>query len=78
MGSKPPLNQQPVITLVVSGLSDFVITAGGCLTTAMVATGSATMPTAPVWVFAIVTGLIATARGLRALLAPPPAKSEGP
>jgi hypothetical protein len=61
--------------MAVSALSDFIISAGGCLTTAMVATGSAAMPTTPVWVFAVVTGLVAACRGLRALLTPPPSKA---
>ncbi len=62
-----------VLFISVSALSDFIISAGGCLTTAMVATGSASMPTTAVMIFAITTGLVAAARGIRALLTPPPA-----
>jgi hypothetical protein len=66
------MTSQPWITLTVSALTNFIISAGGCLTTAMVATGSATMPTAAVMIFATVTGLIAAARGLQAILSAPP------
>ena len=65
------------LTLVVSATTDFVIGAGGCLTTAMVGTGSATMPTAPVLIFSVVTGAVTAARGVRSLLAQPPAKTDG-
>lgn len=65
-----------LLTLVVSCLTDFIISAGGCLTTAMVATGSTTMPSGAVMAFSIVTGLIAAARGARALLAQPPGSSS--
>jgi hypothetical protein len=68
------MNQQPLLTIIVSALSDFVISAGGCMTTAMVATGSTTMPSTAVLVFSGVTGAIAAARGVRALLTPPPTK----
>ena len=60
------------LTLIVSAMTDFVIGAGGCLTTAMVATGSTTMPTAPVMIFAIVTGAVTAARRVQALLQSPP------
>ncbi len=66
------MNSQTWITLIVSFLTDFVISAGGCLTTAMVATGSATMPSTPVIIFSAVTGLVAASRRVQALLTPPP------
>lgn len=66
------MNNYPWLTIIVSATSDFVISAGGCLTTAMVATGSTQMPTTAVLIFALTTGAIAAARGVRALLAPPP------
>jgi len=62
-------------TVAISFLTDFVISAGGCLTTAMVATGSATMPTTPVMIFSVVTGLVAASRRVQALLSPPPPKA---
>ena len=63
-------------TLAISFLTDFVISAGGCMTTAMVATGSATMPNTPVIVFAAITGLVAASRRVQALLTPPPAEKK--
>lgn len=66
------MNDKPWVTLIVSSLSDFVISAGGCLTTAMVATGSAAMPTPAVLIFSVVTGLVAAARGFRSLISTPP------
>ena len=63
------------LTLAISFSSDFVISAGGCLTTAMVATGETEMPSTPVLLFAIVTGLVAASRRIQALLAPPPTKA---
>ena len=56
------------MTVTISFFTDFVISAGGCLTTAMVATGSAAMPTTPVLIFSVVTGLVAASRRVQALL----------
>ena len=64
------------LTVIVSAITDFVIGAGGCLTTAMIATGSATMPSTPVIVFAAVTGAVTAARRVQAIVAPPPAKKD--
>ncbi len=69
---------QLTFTVIVSFLTDFVISAGGALTTAMVATGVADMPTIPVWIFAAITGLIAASRRVQALLAPSPAPPKPP
>ena len=63
------------LILIVSFGSDFVISAGGCLTTAMVATGDTQMPSTPVLLFAIVTGLVAASRRIQALLSPSPTKA---
>ena len=60
------------VRLLISSLSDFVIVGGGCLTTAMVATGNATMPGVPVIVISVVTGLIAAARTLKGTFTEPP------
>ncbi len=68
------MNSQTWVTLIVSFITDFVISAGGCLTTAMVATGSAAMPTTPVIIFSAVTGLVAASRRVQALLTPTPPK----
>lgn len=63
------------VIIAVSCLSTFIISAGGCLTTAMVATGSALIPNVAVIVFATVTGLIAAARQLQAILSTPPGQA---
>lgn len=59
-------------TLGVSFVTDFIISAGGALSTAMVATGSTSLPTKATAVFAIVTGLVAASRRIQALLQVPP------
>lgn len=62
------------VTILISCISDFVISAGGALTAAMVATGGATiMPSKAVALVAIITGAIAAARRVQALMAVPPA-----
>jgi hypothetical protein len=66
------MNNQPWITLIVSAITDFVISAGGALTTAMVATTSQTLPSTATIVFSVVTGLVAAARGTQKLLTPTP------
>lgn len=58
------------ITLTVSFVTDFIISAGGALSTAMVATGSTALPTKATAVFAIITGLVAASRRVQALLSP--------
>ncbi len=59
------------ITFAVSSLTDFIISAGGCLTTAMVATGGSTaLPSTATIIFSVVTGLVATARGAQKMLSP--------
>ncbi len=63
---------QPWLTLIVSSISDFVISAGGALTAAMVATGSTQMPGKATALVAIITGAIAAARRVQALLSVPP------
>lgn len=60
------------ISLVISGVTDFIISAGGCVTTAMVATGSTAMPSTATWIFAVITGAVAASRRLQALLQVPP------
>lgn len=64
------------VTLIVSFITDFIISAGGALSTAMVATGSTSMPTKATTAFAIVTGLIAASRRIQALLQVPPVTTK--
>ena len=64
------MTQQSWITLIVSALTDCIISAGGALTTAMVATGSTAMPTKAVALFAVITGLMAAARGIQKAISP--------
>ncbi len=73
------MNNQPWITVIVSALTDFIIGAGGALTTAMVAT-SGTAPAVPstaVIIFSCATGAIAAARGTQKLLTPTPGPPSG-
>ncbi len=62
------------ITLGVSFMSDFLITAGSTLGGAMVATsgGPVSVPSKGVWILALITGLVAAARRVQALLQTPP------
>lgn len=62
------------VQLGISFLSDFVITGGGTLTTAMVATKSVEMPSEAVWLLAVVFGLIAAFRRLQSITSPALAK----
>lgn len=48
--------------LIVSAGTDFIITAGGSVLSAMVATNMLAMPSAPVILVAVLTGCIAAAR----------------
>ncbi len=64
------------LTLIISAVSDFVIVAGGALMTAMVAAGSQQMPSTTAFLFAWVTGVVAAARRVEALMRTPPIKSE--
>jgi hypothetical protein len=66
------MNNQKWVTLIVSALTDFIISAGGCLTSAMVATGNPAVPSIGVIIFSTVTGLVAAARGTQKLLTPTP------
>lgn len=63
-------------TLAISFLSDFVISAGGAMLTAMVASGQTEVPKPAVMIFAIVTGLVAAGRRVQALLQVPPVPPE--
>lgn len=64
-------------SLLVSFLSDVVITGGTALTTAMVAGDSAHMPTTAVWILALVGGLMAGFRALKAAISPAPGNTTG-
>ena len=59
-----------IVTLTVSFLSDFIISAGGALMTVMVVNNTAQLPTKAAWIVAAVTGLVAGARRVQALIAP--------
>lgn len=65
MGTAP---EPTPLSIAISFLTDFIISAGGCLTTAMVATGNTAVPSVAVMIFSIVTGLVAAARRVQALL----------
>jgi hypothetical protein len=57
--------------IVVSIISDFIISAGGCVLTGMTAAAQ-TIPSTATLIFAGVTGLVQAARGVQKLLATPP------
>ena len=58
------------LTLAISFLSDFVITAGGTLATAMVHAGNTETPSQAVLLLSLVLGLVAASRRVQALIAP--------
>ena len=60
------------VMIVASGLTTFIISAGGCLLSAMAATGSTAIPSVSALVFSGVTGLVAAAKGTQDLLTHPP------
>lgn len=64
------MTTQTWITLSISFLTDFIISAGGAITTAMVASDNTAVPSVAVCIFAIVTGLVAASRRVQALLQP--------
>ena len=68
---------QYLLTLVVSFFTDFMISGGSAYTAAMVGAGSTQVPTRAALILALVTGLIAGARRLQALMAPPPLPPNG-
>lgn len=56
------------LVLLISAFTDFVITAGGSLTAAMIATGSASLPNHAVILFACLLGSVAMARTIQQAL----------
>ena len=56
------------VILVISAVTDFLISGGGVLTGAMVANGAVTWPTPAVWLFATIIGLVAAGKEMRAVL----------
>ena len=56
------------LVLIVSALTDFIITAGTSLMSVMVATGSPQMPEPAVWVIVTAGGLVAAARTIQQAL----------
>lgn len=59
-----------ILTIGVSALTSFVISAGGALLAAMTATGSASVPSVATLIFAGLTGAVASARDVQKMLAP--------
>jgi len=56
------------LILLVSALTDFAITAGGSITSAMLATGSAEIPSKGVILIALVAGIMSAARTIQQAL----------
>lgn len=63
------------IVLMISAVTDFIITAGTGLTTAMVATGSTSMPNKATVLLMLIGGLIAMARTIQQALKTTPETS---
>lgn len=59
------------VTLTISFLTDFIITAGTTVSTVMVASSSTALPSKATWIMATIGGLVAAARRVQALVAPP-------
>jgi pyrroline-5-carboxylate reductase len=57
--------------IIVSVISDFIISGGGCLLAGMTAAAQV-IPSTATLIFAGVTGLVQAARGVQKLLAAPP------
>lgn len=60
----------PTVLILIQFFFDFVITAGGIVSGAMLEQGTAMLPTRAVWVLALVTGFIAASRRAQAALQP--------
>ena len=63
------------ITIIISAITAFVITAGGALAIAFLAVHGA-MPDLPVWISAVVLGFVAAAKDTRSLLKLPPVNNQ--
>ena len=59
-----------IVTLAVSFISDFIISSGGALLAMMVVNNTQQLPTRAGWIVAGITGLLAGARRVQALIAP--------
>jgi hypothetical protein len=68
----------PTVAIVLNFAFDFVITAGSIVGGAMLVTSPPVMPTPPVWVLALVMGVVSAGRRAQAAMSPAPeaAKSQ--
>lgn len=66
------------LTLLVSFLSDFLITGGSTLTAGMVGSQVVALPNKAVWLMAIVAGLVQAARRVQAMFDPSPTGTTVP
>ena len=67
-----------MLNLIIGFLNDVIIVAGTAITTAMLATKVVEMPAAPVWLVALIMGLVQAARRLDSKIAPSPVKTDDP
>jgi hypothetical protein len=58
----------PLASLVIEALVDFVITGGSALVGYMTANGQLTMPSTPAVIVAVITGLIGAANQVRGVM----------
>lgn len=64
------------LAIIISGTTAFIISGGGSLGVALVATKGATLDNT-VWVLAVVVGLVSAAKDVRSLYKLPPVEKEG-
>jgi len=67
-----------MFNLIIGFMNDVIIVGGTAITTAMLATKVVELPSAPVWLVAIIMGLVQAARRLDSKMAPTPMKETGP
>jgi hypothetical protein len=58
----------PTAKMIIGGITDFIITAGSSLTGYMVGNSAVVMPSTPMWILAIVLGLVGAAKHINGML----------
>jgi len=67
-----------LFNLIIGFLNDVIIVGGTAITTSMLATKTVELPSASVWLVAIIMGLVQAARRLDSKMAPTPMKDTEP
>lgn len=63
---------QLVFTIIVSFVTDFLITGGSTIAGGMIGQKAMELPSTAVWVLAVVLGVVSAARRVQAIMAQPP------